>query len=124
MKSNETFKVAVYGTLLAGERNEGYADGALSRVPCVIRGTLYDTGYSFPAFVPDANGQEVKAEVLTVDAKVLKSMDGLEGYPRFYRRDEVDAVLEDGSTVKAMVYVMNRLPERAAVIASGDWRNR
>ena len=124
MKSNETFKVAVYGTLLAGERNEGYADGAISRGPCVIRGELYDTGWGFPAFVPNGNGREVKAEVLMVDAKVLKSMDGLEGYPRFYRRDEVEAVLEDGSTVKAMVYVMNRLPEQAAVIASGDWRNR
>ena len=124
MKSNETFKVVVYGTLLAGERNEEYANGAISRVPCVIRGTLYDTGWGFPAFVPDGNGREVKAEVLTVTAKVLKSMDGLEGYPRFYRRDVVEAVLEDGNTVKAMVYVMNRLPERAAVIASGDWRNR
>ena len=124
MKSNETFKVVVYGTLLAGERNERWAAGALSRIPGVIRGTLYDTGWGFPAFVPDGNGREVKAEVLTVDAKVLKSMDGLEGYPRFYRRDVVEAVLEDGSAVKAMVYVMNRLPERAAVIASGDWRNR
>ena len=124
MKSNETFKVAVYGTLLAGERNEGYADGAISRVPCTIRVTLYDTGWNYPAFVPGQDGQEVKAEVLTVDAKVLKSMDGLEGYPRFYRRDEVDATLADGTVVRAMVYVMNRLPERAAVIASGDWRNR
>ena len=124
MKSNETFKVAVYGTLLAGERNEGYAEGAISRVPCVIRGTLYDTGWNYPAFVPGEDGQEVKAEVLTVDAKVLKSMDGLEGYPRFYRRDEVDATLADGTVVRAMVYVMNRLPDQAAVIASGDWRNR
>ena len=124
MKSNETFKVAVYGTLLAGERNEGYADGAISRVPCTIRGTLYDTGWNYPAFVPGEDGREVKAEVLTVDAKVLKSMDALEGYPRFYRRDEVEATLADGTVVRAMVYVMNRLPERAAVIASGDWRNR
>ena len=73
---------------------------------------------------PDGNGREVKAEVLTVDAKVLKSMDGLEGYPWFYRREVVDAALGDGTTIKAMVYVLNRLPERAAVIASGDWRNR
>ena len=124
MKSNETFKVAVYGTLLAGERNERWAAGAISRVPCVIRGTLYDTGCGFPAFVPDADGQEVKAEILTVTAEGLAHMDILEGYPRLYRRDEVETVLEDGSTVKAMVYVMNRLPERATVIASGDWRNR
>ncbi len=124
MKSNETFKVAVYGTLLAGERNEQWAAGALSRIPCVIRGTLYDTGCGFPAFVPGKDGQEVKAEMLTVTAEGLAHMDILEGYPRLYRRDEVEAVLEDGITVKAMVYVMNRLPERATVIASGDWRNR
>jgi Uncharacterized conserved protein len=124
MKSNETFKVVVYGTLLAGERNERWAAGALSRVPCVIRGTLYDTGCGFPAFVPDADGHEVKAEMLTVTAEGLAHMDVLEGYPRLYRRDEVEAVLDDGITVKAMVYVMNRLPERATVIASGDWRNR
>ena len=122
MKKNETFKVAVYGTLLAGERNAGCAHGALERVPCVIRGSLYDTGYGFPAFEPEEDGQEVKAEVLTVDAKVLERMDGLEGYPRFYRREEVGAVLEDGTPVRAMVYVMNHLPEKATVIESGDWR--
>ena len=124
MNNNETFNVVVYGTLLAGERNEGYADGAISRVPCTVRGTLYDTGWGYPAFVPGGDGREVKGELLTVDSKVLKSMDGLEGYPRFYRREEVEAVLEDGTSVKAMVYVMNRLPEQAAVITSGDWRNR
>ena len=125
-KSNETFRVAVYGTLLAGERNEHWAAGALSRVPCVIWGVLYDTGCGFPAFVPASptEGHAVQAELLTVDADGLARMDELEGYPRLYRRDEVDATLEDGSTVKAMVYVMNRLPEQAAVIESGDWRNR
>lgn len=86
MKGNETFKVVVYGTLLAGELNEGYADGAISRVPCSIRGTLYDTGWGYPAFAPGEDGRKVKGELLTVDAKVLKSMDGLEGYPRFYRQ--------------------------------------
>jgi gamma-glutamylcyclotransferase (GGCT)/AIG2-like uncharacterized protein YtfP len=122
MKKNETFKVAVYGTLMAGERNACWARGAKGRVPCVIRGTLYSTGYGYPAFVPDADGQEVKAELLTVDAKVLSNMDVLEGCPRHYRREEVEATLEDGSKVAAMVYVMNTLPPHAAVIRSGDWR--
>ena len=122
MKKNETFKVAVYGTLMAGERNACWARGAKGRVPCVIRGTLYSTGYGYPAFVPDADGQEVKAELLTVDAKVLSNMDVLEGCPRHYRREEVAATLEDGRKVAAMVYVMNTLPPHAAVIQSGDWR--
>ena len=51
-------------------------------------------------------------------------MDIPEGYPRLYRRDVVEATLEDGTVVKAMVYVMNRLPDRAKVIASDDWRSR
>lgn len=123
-KCNESFRVAVYGTLLSGERNEHWAAGTLSRVPCVIRGVLYNTGWGFPAFVPDADGQKVRAELLTVDAAGLARMDTLEGYPNFYRREEVVAVLANGTEVSAMVYVMNRLPSRAAVIASGDWRNR
>ena len=72
--------------------------------------------------MPDANGAEVKAELLTVDAEVLSHMDVLEGYPRHYRREKVEAVLEDGTRVAAMVYVMNSLPPHAAVIQSGDWR--
>ena len=122
MRKNETFKVAVYGTLMAGERNACWARGAKGRVPCVIRGTLYSTGYGYPAFVPSADGKEVKAELLTVDAEVLSHMDRLEGYPRHYRREKVEATLEDGSKVAAMVYVMNSLPPHAAVIRSGDWR--
>ena len=49
-------------------------------------------------------------------------MDVLEGYPRVYRRETVLAVLGNGGIEVAMVYVMNRLPPGATVIASGDWR--
>ena len=118
----KTFKVAVYGTLLAGERNERWAADALDRRPCVLRGTLYDTGWGYPAFIPNADGGEVKAELLTVTEATLARMDVLEGYPRLYRREVIPIVLGDGSVETAMVYVMNKLPRGAMVIASGDWR--
>lgn len=118
----KTFKVAVYGTLMAGERNERWAADTLDRRPCVLRGTLYDTGWGYPAFVPDADGGEVKAELLTVTADTLARMDELEGYPRLYRREVILTVLGDGSIEVTMVYVMNKLPRGAIVIASGDWR--
>ncbi len=115
-------KVAVYGTLMAGERNERWAADALDRRPCVLRGTLYDTGWGYPAFVPDADGGEVRAELLTVTAETLARTDELEGYPRLYRRDTVQTVLEDGSVEAAMVYVLNTRMQGAKVIEGGDWR--
>ena len=118
----KTFKVAVYGTLMAGERNERWAADALDRRPCVLRGTLYDTGWGYPAFVPNMDGGEVKAELLTVTADTLARMDVLEGYPRLYRRETILAVPGDGSIEVVMVYVMNKLPRGAMVIADGDWR--
>ena len=116
------FKVAVYGTLMAGERNERWAADALDRRPCVLRGTLYDTGWGYPAFVPNMDGGKVKAELLTITATTLARMDVLEGYPRLYRREVIPTVLGDGGIEVAMVYVMNKLPRGAMVIASGDWR--
>ena len=118
----KTFKVAVYGTLMAGEKNERWAADALDRRPCVLRGTLYDTGWGYPAFVPDADGGEVKAELLTVTAETLARMDELEDYPRLYRRETVQAVLGDGSVEPAMVYVLNTRMRGTKVIPGGDWR--
>ena len=118
----KTFKVAVYGTLLTGERNERWATDALDRRPCVLRGTLYDTGWGYPAFIPNADGGEVKAELLTVTEATLARMDELEGYPRLYRRDTVQAVLGDGSVEAAMVYVLNTRMRGAKVIEGGDWK--
>lgn len=116
-------KVAVYGTLMAGERNEHWAADALERKPCVLKGTLYDTGYGYPAFVPDDSGSEVQAELLTVTQATLSRMDRLEGYPTLYRRERVTAVLPGAGVVEDWVYVMNRLPAMAKVIKGGDWRS-
>ena len=116
--------VAVYGTLMAGERNEHWASDALDRRPCVLRGTLYDTGYCFPAFVPDSDGGEVQAELLTVTEATLARMDRLEGYPSLCRRERVTVALTGGGVAEAWVYVMNTIPPQARVIASGDWKNR
>lgn len=117
----DTFKVATYGTLMVGERNEHWGQDALERVPCVLRGRLYDTGWGYPAFVPDKDGQEVASELLTVSAATLAHMDVLEGVPRLYRRELVTALV-DGKPVEVQVYVMNRLPARAKSINCGDWR--
>ena len=119
----ETVLIAAYGTLRSGERNERFCRNAISRRSATISGTLYDTGWGFPAFVP-AGKTKVTVELIEIPIRDWADVDRLEGYPRLYDRMLVPATLADGSTVEAWVYVMNTIPAQAKVIASGDWKNR
>ena len=111
-------KVFVYGTLIAGEANAHWAGNA-RRQKAWTTGTIYDTGCRFPAFVKRGR-THVKGEVLTVDDDGFKSMDRLEGYPRLYRREQIQVHLVGGGNVLAWVYIMNNLRKDAPVIESGD----
>ena len=112
-------KVFVYGTLIAGEANAHWAGNA-RRQKAWTTGTIYDTGCRFPAFVKRGR-THIKGEVLTVDDDGFKSMDWLEGYPRLYRREQIEVHLVGGGNVLAWVYIMNNLRKDAPVIESGDW---
>lgn len=122
MKEKTVF-VAVYGTLRVGERNHRLAANALSCSPCTITGTLYDTGFGFPAFEPQGD-TKVAAELIEVTLPDWAGLDRLESYPRLYDRKLINVTLENGTTAKAWVYIMNELPEQARVIESGDWKAR
>ena len=113
-------KVFVYGTLLSNECNCHRAPRARRQKAWTL-GTLHDTGYGFPAIVLKGRTRIV-GEVLTVDDDAFRSMDRLEGYPSFYRREQRQVNLVGGGRVLAWVYVMNRLPEGAKVIECGDWK--
>ena len=118
-----TVQIIAYGTLMTGERNHHFCRNAISIQPCMIKGTLYDTGWGFPAFVPGDTGT-VKAELIEIPIADWPDMDRLEGYPRLYDRLLIPATLAEGGTVEAWVYVMNELPQQATVIPEGDWKNR
>ena len=122
-KKVSTVQIIAYGTLMTGELNHCFCRNAVSIRPCVVTGTLYDTGYGFPAYMPDGSMQ-IKAELMEIPMEDWAAVDRLEGYPRLYDRMLVPATLADGSTVEAWVYVMNTIPAQAKVIASGDWKNR
>ena len=118
-RRDEEHKVFVYGTLIAGECNARWAGNARRQKAWTL-GTIYDTGCRFPAFVKRGRTR-VKGEVLTVDEDGFKSMDRLEGYPRLYRREQIQVNLVGGGRVLAWVYIMNSLRKDAPVIKSGDW---
>ena len=117
----KTVKLIVYGTLMSGERNHGFCRNAVSITPCTITGTLYDTGYGFPAFVPEGENT-VAAELIEIPFEDWEAVDRLEGYPRLYDRLMLPAKLADGTDTSGWVYVMHNLPEMAQIIESGSWK--
>ena len=116
-----TVKLIAYGTLMSGERNHRFCRNAVSITPCTVTGTLYDTGYGFPAFAPEGDG-EVKAELIEIPLADWADVDRLEGYPRLYDRQLLQATLADGGETTGWVYIMTELPDHAKVIESGDWK--
>ena len=116
-----TVKLIVYGTLMSGESNHRFCRNAVNITPCTITGTLYDTGYGFPAFVPEGENT-VAAELIEIPFEDWEAVDRLEGYPRLYDRLMFPAKLADGTDTTGWVYVMHTLPEMAQVIESGSWK--
>lgn len=117
----ETVLIAIYGTLRKGECNHHFLKDACSICNCTFSGVLYDTGWGYPAVVLEG-GKPVVAELAEISLEAWARVDRLEGYPRLYDRLLTEVVLEDGSTVEAWVYVMQRLPVGARIIESGDWK--
>lgn len=114
----------VYGTLLAGEANDRHLAG-LDRHPARVRGALHDCG---PYPVVALGTAEVRGEALPLDPARLPALDALEGARPFgepgghYRRTVLPALLDDGRSVRAQVYVADDAPSFPA-IPSGDWRS-
>lgn len=81
-KKANTVQIIAYGTLMTGERNHCFCRNAVSIRPCVVTGTLYDTGYGFPAYMPDGSTQ-IKAELMEIPMEDWVAVDRLEGYPGF-----------------------------------------
>jgi len=112
--SEKLIRLAVYGTLMKGQRNEHWGADARSRVPCMIRGVLYDTGWGFPAMqLSDDPDDIVHGEIVTLPEAALPAIDRLEGIPRLYQRVEAIAVSEAGTKSTTYCYVMEHLPPGA-----------
>ena len=117
----KTVKLIVYGILMSGERNHRFCRNAVSITPCTVTGTLHDTGCGFPAFIPEGN-TVVNAELIEIPIADWAAVDRLEGYPRLYDRQLLQATLTDGGEATGWIYIMNTLPPMAKVIESGSWK--
>jgi len=110
----------VYGTLMAGQVQEGLLAG-LSRVAASTRGTLWDLPAGYPAL--SEGGGEVHGELVHgVDERRLALLDGYEGVDEgLYRRVEIEVRVGLRAEV-AWAYVMDE-PRRhgGRQVQSGRW---
>jgi gamma-glutamylcyclotransferase (GGCT)/AIG2-like uncharacterized protein YtfP len=118
--------IFVYGILMRGLSLHRYLSGAPFIGTGRMRGTLVSFG-DYPGLI-DGDG-EVRGEIYRIDdPALLEVLDDVEDHEptdpdnSLYLRVERDARLDEGSTVRAWVYLYNRDTSDAKIIASGDWR--
>jgi len=111
--------VAVYGSLKKGFSNHDFLVDADYLADAKVKGwDMYSFG-PYPMAVPGDG--TIAVELYAVDSQTLRSLDGLEGYPRFYDRKVVECWTE-WCPVEAWMYFgtpdqVERLPQ----VGSGVW---
>jgi gamma-glutamylcyclotransferase (GGCT)/AIG2-like uncharacterized protein YtfP len=128
--------VFVYGTLRHGQLNYHLLDGkTVSKLPASIADAAL---YALPEYPMLTDGTSVvRGELMTLDPhqyrSILSSLDSLEGYvpgnpidQNTYNRLERTAQLENGSPVRAWVYLGNPVLmaeycQKFPLVVHGDW---
>ncbi|MEV0226182.1 gamma-glutamylcyclotransferase family protein [Streptomyces sp. NPDC050704] len=129
----------VYGTLRPGEHNHDLflLGRTVSEAPGLLTGVVLYEGPGYPYAVEEPGGV-VCGELVTADpdryGQLLGILDRLEDYApgdpgNLYERVARDVTCEDGTRVRAWVYVAappvaEDLRTRGKLIEGGDWRAR
>ena len=116
----KTVKLVVYGTLMTGEGNHRLCANAVNITPCTIVGTLYDTGWGFPAF-EQTGDTVVHAELIEIPFEDWSRVDGLEGYPRLYDRKLIQSPDWMTFALAGSLFMMYTQPVSVLPSASVAW---
>lgn len=105
---NKGIKVFVYGTLMQGNSNyESFLGDAEFIGEFVAEGfLLYDLG-SYPGII-HSESDKVKGELYSIDSKILKRLDRLEGEGSLYLRELISVVNDNKEVEEAYIYVYNQ----------------
>jgi len=122
-----------YGTLHPGHAPEEIAAAVRKLRPVgtgFLYGALYDLG-DYPGAVLDAASKRKIAGTvfqLPKDEDVLRQLDEYEGFDpdspaqSLFLRTHCSVTLDSGNSLPCWIYVYNRAPETARVLASGDYQ--
>lgn len=110
--------VAVYGSLRAGLHNSRLMSSSTPlSVEAIMGFKMYSLG-SFPIVYRDTEDNGIiTVEVYDVPDQDMRSLDGLEGHPNWYKRELVPTSQGD-----AWLYIMQDGYGDAAHVEHGDWK--
>jgi gamma-glutamylaminecyclotransferase len=115
--------VFVYGTLKKGFSNHRLLASSelLGRARTVKKYAMYSTG--LPIVVKEEAASTIFGELYRVDEVTLVYLDSLEGHPDWYRREEVEVLVDDkgGGQHLEKAWIYFSLDKRGTLVPSGEY---
>lgn len=115
-------KIAVYGTLRRGFGNYQYllSDQKFIGEEVIELPLKMVSLGGFPGLIPSEDMHSNVIEVFEIDEEAFRSVDGLEGYPHFYNRQEIKTKFG-----KAWIYYLSDGyydDDDRTLVPDGDWK--
>ena len=109
-KSNKKLYVAYGSNLHLGQMRyrcpdaKVYGSGVIKNYSLTFWGNWNRNGV---ATILPGSDTDVPVGVWEISARDEKNLDVYEGWPHLYRKEDIEVVMDDGTVVTAMVYIMN-----------------
>lgn len=117
------YLVFVYGTLKKGFSNHRLLAGAefLGAAQTVEKYAMYSTGT--PIVLKDEAVSPIFGELYRVNEKTLAALDSLEGHPDWYRRQEVEVLVDEVERGRRLetAWLYFSLDKRGILVPSGKF---
>lgn len=117
------YLVFVYGTLKKGFSNHRLLSGAefVEAAQTLEKFAMYSTGT--PIVLKEEAVSPIFGELYRVDEKILAALDSLEGHPDWYRREQVEVLVDDGErgTRVETAWLYFSLDKRGTLVPSGKF---
>ncbi|CCH48337.1 gamma-glutamylcyclotransferase family protein [Pseudodesulfovibrio piezophilus] len=117
--ADQRCKVFVYGTLKRGFANHYFLRNAhfFGMAKTVKMYGLYVD--EFPSVYAWDAVSPIRGEVYDIDMLTLRCLDGVEGHPRFSRREEIEVLLDSGQLLWVWFYFYPQRGKR--LISNGEF---